>query len=47
MTYDINIIRPLNEGLFHAALKALRLENNNIKGATPFLDTSYISISLP
>lgn len=47
MTYDINIMRPLNKGLFHAALKALRLENDNTKGATPFLDTSYISVSLP
>jgi hypothetical protein len=48
VTYDINPMRqPLNEGPFHAALKALRLENDNTEGATPFLDTSYISVSSP
>jgi hypothetical protein len=47
MTYDINTMRPLNEGPFHAALKALRLENDNIKGTTPFLNTSYISVNVP
>jgi hypothetical protein len=33
MAYNINTTwEPLNEGLFHAAIKALRLETNNIKG---------------
>ena len=48
ITYDINTMRqPLNEGPFHAALKALRLKNDNTEGTTPFLDTSYISLSPP
>jgi len=47
VTYDINTMRPLNEGPFHAALKALCLENDNTKGATPFLDILYISVSSP
>jgi hypothetical protein len=37
MAYDINITwEPLSKGLFHAALKALRLETNDTKGPNPY-----------
>jgi hypothetical protein len=36
VAYNINpALQQLNEGLFYAALKALRLENNDNKGSTP------------
>jgi hypothetical protein len=36
VAYDINLtLQPLNERPFHAALKALRLGNNDNKGSTP------------
>ena len=36
VAYDINLTwQPFNEGPFYAALKALRLETNDIKSLNP------------